>query len=91
LADYLIGKNLYTRARWREAGEYLSRALERDLPLPSVRREALRSSVFVACALGDGARARAVLLDYLADPGLSLARKNGMERFQKVCRFSDPP
>lgn len=91
LADYLIGKNLYSRARWQEAGEYLSRALERDLAIPSVRREALRSSVFVGCALGDARRASEAASEYLADPGLSLARKNGMERFRKVCRLSDAP
>ena len=89
LADYLIGKNLYSRARWREAIEYLARALQRDLPLPSVRREALRTLTFAACALEDQPRARAAFDAYLADPGLSSARKNGMERFKNICRLVD--
>jgi tetratricopeptide (TPR) repeat protein len=89
LADYLIGKNLYSRARWRDARRYLERALRRDLPLASVRREALRSSVFANCALGDRPSAGEALRQYLADPGLSLARKNGMQRFAQSCQLSE--
>lgn len=91
LADYLIGKNLYMRGRWRAASESLARALERDLPIPTVRREALRTSIFAACALGDRQRARELLGPYLADPGLSSARKSGMERFAEICRLRDAP
>jgi hypothetical protein len=90
LADYLIGKNLYSRFRWESAREHLVRALQRTLPLPSVRREALRSSVFAACSLGDGASARAALGEYLADPALSSARKEGMRRFTELCRELQP-
>jgi tetratricopeptide (TPR) repeat protein len=91
LADYLIGKNLYSRARWGDARGYLQRALRRDLPLVSVRREALRSSVFAHCALGDRPGAAEALRQYLADPGLSLARKNGMQRFARTCELPAAP
>jgi tetratricopeptide (TPR) repeat protein len=89
LADYLIGKNLYSRARWRDASAYLERALERRLPLESVRREALRTSVFARCALGDRPSAGAAFRAYMADPGLSLARKNGMQRFAQLCQLTE--
>ncbi len=90
LADYLIGKNLYTRARWRDAHVFLQRALQRDLPLASVRREALRTAVFGACAIGERQVAADALREYLEDPGLSSARKTGMQRFAKVCRLPAP-
>jgi len=90
LADYLIGKNLYSRVRWQAANEHLQRALARPLPLLSVRREALRSRVFAGCAIGDRQSAQTALAQYLADPGLSLARKNGMERFTELCRPLHP-
>lgn len=88
LADYLLGKNLYSRGRWREAAAYLERALGRDIPLSSVRREALRVSIFARCATGDRAGAEIPLREYLADPGLSSARKDGMQRFAESCRIS---
>lgn len=91
LADYLIGKNLYNRARWRDAYIRLERGLRRALPLESVRREALRTFVFVACALDERAVAQGALNDYLTDPGLSSARKTGMQRFAKSCRLSPTP
>jgi hypothetical protein len=90
LADYLIGKNLYSRARWRDAYVRLQRALERGLPLASVRREALRTIVFAACALDERAVADRALAEYLADPGLSFARKSGMQRFARTCRTTAP-
>jgi tetratricopeptide (TPR) repeat protein len=88
LADYLLGKNLYSRGRWQDALEYLSRALRKDIPLPGVRREALRVSIFARCATGDPASAEVPLREYLTDPALSSARKNGMQRFAKSCRIS---
>ncbi len=91
LASYLIGKNLYGRGRFRAASEYLQRALAGDLPLPSVRREALRSSVFVACALGDRTLALTAWTALFVDPGLSLARKNGMQRFARSCGLPASP
>jgi tetratricopeptide (TPR) repeat protein len=90
LADYLIGKNLYSRGRWRDAYERLERALRRDLPIASVRREALRTFVFAACAIGQWRAAEATLDEYLLDPGLSFARKTGMQRFARSCRPSAP-
>jgi hypothetical protein len=85
LADYLLGKNLYSRSRWKEADQHLERALARELPLASVRREALRTEVFAACALAERERANLRLREYLADSGLSAARREGMEKFARLC------
>jgi tetratricopeptide (TPR) repeat protein len=90
LADYLIGKNLYSRARWRDAYGRLSRALTRELPLASVRREALRTFVFAACALGEHAATAPAMAEYLADPASSGARKNAMRQLAEWCRPSPP-
>jgi hypothetical protein len=90
LADYLIGKNLYSRGRWRDAYGRLERALRRDLPIASVRREALRTFVFAACAIGKWGVAEAALVDIVTDPALSFARKTGMQRFARSCRPSAP-
>jgi hypothetical protein len=91
LADYLIGKNLYSRMRWRDTFARLERALARELPLLSVRREALRTFVFAACALDEYRAAERALDEYLADPALSSARKKGMQRFALSCRPSHAP
>jgi hypothetical protein len=91
LADYLIGKNLYNRARWNDARVRLEEALKRNVVLPSVRREALRTLVFAACASGVLQSADRALSEYLADPALSLARKNGMQRIASSCRSSLTP
>jgi tetratricopeptide (TPR) repeat protein len=85
LADYLIGKNLYSRARWGDARTYLQQALQQNLPLASVRREALRTSIFANCALDDLPSAGAALQKYLLEPELSSARRLGMQRFAATC------
>jgi tetratricopeptide (TPR) repeat protein len=89
LADYLVGKNLYARERLEPALRSLDRALSRSLPLPSVRREALRLKVFAGCALNERSAARRALGQYFEAEGLSLARKAGMERFAARCRLLD--
>lgn len=85
LADYLLGKNLYSRFRWREANEHMGRALERELPLASVQLEALRVSILAACALGDLALANTRLDQYLAQSTLGEVRREGMRRFAASC------
>jgi len=85
LAEYLLGKNLYSRARWRDASLHLARALERQVPLPSVRQEALRTQIFASCALAERQRASSALRAYLAEPELRPARREAMLRFAPVC------
>jgi len=91
LSEYLLGKNLYSRARWRDASLHLERALARELPLPSVRREALRSQIFSLCAMSQRQQAGLLLRAYLAEPELSPARREAMQRFAPVCGVSAAP
>ena len=70
---------------------HLARALDRELPLPSVRREALRSQIFALCALSELQRASLLLHAYLADPELSPARREAMQRFAPVCGVPAAP
>lgn len=91
LSEYLLGKNLYSRARWRDASLHLERALARELPLPSVRREALRSQIFSLCALSERQQASLLLRAYLSDPELRPARREAMQRFAPVCGVAAAP
>ncbi len=85
LADYLLGKNLYGRFRWREASAHLERALERQLPLAGVRLEALRVGVLAACALGNTELASARLREYLSESAVGEVRRQAMTRFAAQC------
>ncbi len=85
LPSYLLGKNLFGRGRFREAADYLDQALAKKLSLPRVAREAWRTRLTLACAVGDsGAKARA-LSALRADPGLSPARRAAIERLALRC------
>ena len=85
LADYLLGKNLYARFRWREANAHIGRALERELPLASVQLEALRVGILAACALGEQELARSRLREYLGRAAAGEVRKQGMRKFAVSC------
>jgi tetratricopeptide (TPR) repeat protein len=84
LADYLLGRNLSQRGRYRNAAEYLERSLARGLPDASVLDEALRLRMIAACATGDLAaadRARERLAGRLS----SRARRGSLARFAERC------
>jgi tetratricopeptide (TPR) repeat protein len=85
LADYLIGKNLYNRGRFAAAASALDRALSKLLPPARVEREALRTRLLAACALGQTAEVRELTQRYLAFPGLSRARRDEGERLRASC------
>jgi len=85
VADYLIGKNLYLRGRWQEAATHLDRALGREISTPYARREALRVRTVLACAMNDHELARQTEQRWRAEPGIALARLEGMARFMRRC------
>jgi tetratricopeptide (TPR) repeat protein len=86
VAAYLVGKNFYLRGRWEESARYLDRALTAREPLPpSVRQEALRVRITVACALGEAASARQRYQEWRALPDLPASRSDGMSRFLRRC------
>jgi tetratricopeptide (TPR) repeat protein len=85
LADYLLGKNLFQRGRWEEGAKALDRALERQLPIARVRREALRTRLSAACALGQKGRAKQVYDEQMADKEIPEARRLFLRRFAERC------
>lgn len=85
LADYLLGKNYFNRGRWDLGAKHLDEALARDLPLPRVKREAQRTRLLVACALGQKGRAKQVLDQLKDDKGGSPRRREGIQRFAARC------
>jgi len=85
LPVYLLGKNLFGRGRFGEAAEYLDAALASDLPLPRVKREAWRTRLILACAMGDARAKDRALAALRADGGLSAARRATVERLAQRC------
>jgi len=85
LPSYLLGKNLFGRGRFAEAGEYLDQALAKKLSLPRVAREAWRTRLTLACAVGDSAAKNRALDALRADPGPSPARRATIERLALRC------
>jgi tetratricopeptide (TPR) repeat protein len=88
LADYLIGRNLFLRGRFRDAAFHLDRALARPLSIDRVRAEALRNRIVVGCALDDRAAAKSAYERWLEEPGVTAARRDGMARFAERCGLS---
>jgi len=85
LPSYLLGKNLFGRGRFAEAADYLDQALAKKLSLPRVAREAWRTRLTLACAMGDSREKTRALAALRADPGLSPARRATMERLALRC------
>jgi tetratricopeptide (TPR) repeat protein len=84
-ADYLLGRNFYTQGRWSVGAAHLDEALRRTIPDPLVRREALRMRLVVACARGHLHVAERAYRKWLAEPGVSVARRQGTERMATRC------
>lgn len=84
LADYLLGKNFFARGRWKLAAAHLDRALERKIALRRVRREAARSRILVACALGEKGRVRQ-LAEQFEKLGGGVERQAAVRRIAERC------
>ncbi len=85
LPSYLLGKNLFGRGRFAEAATYLDAALAKKLSLPRVAREAWRTRLTLACAVGDRAARDRSLTALRADTGLGAARRATLERLAARC------
>ncbi|HET7545553.1 MAG TPA: tetratricopeptide repeat protein [Polyangiaceae bacterium] len=85
LPSYLLGKNLFGRGRFLEAADYLDQALTKKLSLPRVVREAWRTRLTLACALGDGTAKTRALTALRGDLELSSARRAAVERLAARC------
>jgi tetratricopeptide (TPR) repeat protein len=91
LPDYLLGRNHASRGEWAWAAEELDRALGRGLGLELFSSEALRTRLFMGCALGQKDAAQKALDGYLAVQSVSPARRWGVLRFAERCGLSAPP
>lgn len=85
LAEYLIGRNLFSQGRWTAAAEALDIALAQGLALPSVHAEALRTRLQLACALGQLQIAAEAAELYLAHALPSQARRRDVQRLAERC------
>lgn len=84
-ADYLLGRNFYTQGRWSAGAAHLDEAVRRTIDDPRVRREALRMRLVVACARGQVEVALRAYQRWLAEPGVSVARRRGTARMAERC------
>lgn len=91
LADYLLGRNFYHRGRWRRSAVRFDLALDKTLPLRRAAREALRSRLILACALGEVGRAKKLFQKYSGDPDLGEPRRRVMSAFIARCEATREP
>jgi formylglycine-generating enzyme required for sulfatase activity len=85
LPPYLIGRNLFTSGRYKDAARYIDQSLALDARLASVRREALRLRLISACATSELDQVRRTIERVVADPELRAARRVGLERLAERC------
>jgi formylglycine-generating enzyme required for sulfatase activity len=85
LADYLLGKNLFGNGRWDEAAFRLDRALQRQLDLPRVAAEALRTRLILACAQQQVPRVAELFAESQRLAGVPMARREGTARLAARC------
>lgn len=87
MARYLVGKNLLARGHFFEAAAWLESAVfesPSELPLPSVRTEALRSAFLARCALADPVRAESAYRQLVREK-LTLGARRGLGRIAERC------
>jgi tetratricopeptide (TPR) repeat protein len=84
-ADYLLGRNLYTRGRWREAFDLLGRALGKRLDSSRVKQAALEQRLIVSCALGERAAAESAYAAWRALPSPSAADREDTALLAERC------
>ncbi len=89
MPEYLLARQLTAAGEWADAATKLDVAIARGLALPRVRREARRLRFVAACALSDGAAARAAYEAYAADPGLPAGRRAAAEALRVRCGDGD--
>ncbi len=90
LPDYLLGKNYFNRGRWKEAAERLDSALSKRIELPRVEAEALRTRLFVACALGQKRSGQEAFNRFEKQKSVAPARREGVRSFAERCGLEVP-
>lgn len=82
--SYLLGRQLANAHRWERAAERLDEALSLPL-LPRVEVEALRLRIRLACAVGEGVKARELATRFSALEHVAPARKHWLADFVQRC------
>ncbi|HEX7671034.1 MAG TPA: SUMF1/EgtB/PvdO family nonheme iron enzyme, partial [Polyangiaceae bacterium] len=85
MADYLLSRTYLGEGRLDLASRSLERALGKELPIPSVVREAHRLRVVLACALGDEERVRAAYAGWSVLPGPRRPERREMADLVERC------
>lgn len=86
MARYLIGKNLLARGHYFTAAALLETSVggQQELPLESVRTEALRAAMIARCALFDPSGAQR-MYELLVREKLTLGQRRGLARIAERC------
>ena len=88
VSDYLVGRNLRFRGRYRLALQRLTGALQDKRLPPLVRRQALFDALDAACSLEATDDARHLFQQLNQDPKLPKAQRLGLLRFAQRCAIS---
>ncbi|HVU00518.1 MAG TPA: SUMF1/EgtB/PvdO family nonheme iron enzyme [Polyangiaceae bacterium] len=91
LPDYLLARLAVGDVRYDLAAAALDRALSKTLSIPSVRREAYRLRVVVACALADPPSARAAFESWTSLPGSRPPEREDLTELLERCDATPPP
>jgi len=85
LPRYLLGRNLINRGQFGEAERLLDEAMKRKLAPPSVKSEAQRLQLILACASQNREKVRRWLPAVMADEQLPLPRRQGAAALAARC------
>ena len=85
LPRYLLGRGMYNHGQLGEAKKLISEALSRQLETASVKSEARRLLLILACASRDQGQVRQVLPEILIDEAMPLARRQGAAALAARC------
>jgi formylglycine-generating enzyme required for sulfatase activity len=85
LPRYLLGRGMYNHGQLGEAQRLMSEALSRRLSPASVKSEARRLQLILACASRDQDLVRQVLPEIAADETMPLARRRGAAALAARC------
>jgi formylglycine-generating enzyme required for sulfatase activity len=90
MADYLLSRTYLGEGRFDLSSRALERAIGKELPIPSVVREAYRLRVVLACALGEDERVRSAYAGWSVLPGPRPPERREMADLVERCTGKRP-
>jgi formylglycine-generating enzyme required for sulfatase activity len=91
LAEYLLSRTYLGAGRWELAAASLDRALAKELPIESVRRQAHKDRLVIACVLDDAPRVLAEYDVWSAIPGSRAPDRADVADLVERCTGHRPP